>query len=611
MKPHERSDLSLLGYEGPLRVFSEDQCAMIMRHWQDVHDRKIPIWPKALAVYDRVFYDLATRPLLVDRVCAHLGPDVVLWGASVVVRKPGRRHSWHSDAESCGEEGFLSVWVGLEGISQESALNVIPGSHVFGKPIQQIMKENGLSWAKIDNDKVLDMARACRGEAKIKVPAMQVGDAIFFDGRLWHGTENTSDQTRTALLFQYSRADCVVRRPTQYVDWPFGFADTPPPVLMVSGNAAQAPTAPVDPPRKGHLSPVTLEAVVRNWKLPLEGDPVSGWKPHGIAKGSTPNVSSMSVHASVLAPGKSPHPLHAHVEEEILLILDGEADILLGEGPDPDAAKIHRLTRGAFAYYPAYQYHTIRNASEGPVTYVMFKWSGPPIETEAQAQTAFVPFPDAPPADADSSSKGYHTSHFFKSPTAYLNRLHAHLTFLKPGSGYDRHSDTHDVAIVVLDGEVTSLGCKAGPGSVMYFPASHLHDMTNNGAAAARYLVLEFKGPEQNGVKIRALLDAAPTGQGVISAITQGGADACPGLKDIAPSGLILTPFGPEHLIEEPSTCALASKPLVAPGRRRPLLIRIMNSAISWLLSPLTRKIERVVDRRLRILLAEERKTKN
>jgi hypothetical protein len=74
---------------------------------------------------------------------------------------------------------------------------------------------------------------------------------------------------------------------------------------------------------------------------------------------------------------------------------------------------------------------------------------------------------------------------------------------------------------------------------------------------------------------------------------------------------LVLEFKGPEHLIEEPSTCALASKPLVTPGRRRPLLIRIMNSAISWLLSPLTRKIERVVDRRLRILLAEERKTKN
>jgi uncharacterized cupin superfamily protein len=560
MKVHERSDLSLLGFEGPIRAFSEDQCAMIMRHWQHVNKRKIPIWPKALAVYDRVFYDLATRPVLVDRVCAHLGPNFVLWGSSVVVRKPGRRHSWHCDVESCGEEGFLSVWIGLEGISQESALNLIPGSHLFGKPIQRIMTENGLSREKIDNEEVLDMALACCGEAKIKVPAMQVGDAIFFDGRLWHGTENTSDQTRSALLLQYARADCVVRRPTQYVDWPFDFDDTPPPVLMVSGTADHAPTKPVDPPKKGHFSAANLEAVVRNWQLPLEGDPVSGWKPHGIAKGSTPNVASMSVHASVLAPGKSPHPPHAHVEEEILLILDGEADILLSEGPDPDAAKIHRLTRGAFAYYPAYQYHTIRNASEGPVTYLMFKWSGPPIETVAQAQTAFVPFPDALPAAADSASKGYRAIRFFESPTSYLHRLHAHLTFLNPGSGYAKHADTHDVAIVVLDGEVTSLGHTAGPGSVMFFPASQLHDMSNNGAAA-RYLVFEFKGPELR--------------------------------------------------IETCHACESPNQPVLPPRRQRPLLIWLMNSAISWVLSPLTRKIERVVNRRLRILLAEERTRKD
>jgi hypothetical protein len=67
--------------------------------------------------------------------------------------------------------------------------------------------------------------------------------------------------------------------------------------------------------------------------------------------------------------------------------------------------------------------------------------------------------------------------------------------------------------------------------------------MGNAGGNSQRGLE-QPNGSVPNGVKIRALWDAAPTGQGVISAITQGGADACPGLKDIAPSGLILTPFG-------------------------------------------------------------------
>jgi len=560
MMLHQKSVLSVYGFESPVRVFSEDQCRMVMRHWQHVRDQKVPFWPKARAIYDRVIFDLASRPLLVDRVVGHLGQDVILWGASLIIRKPGSRHSWHCDAESCGRDGFLSVWVGLDGISQESALNVIPGSHLFGKPIQQIMTEGGISRANLEDAAVLSMARSFRAEARILSPPMQVGDALFFDGRLWHGSNNTSDLTRSALLLQYARTDCVIRQPKQYAEWPFVFEETPPPVVVVSGAADQAPHDPVEPPKKGQFSTTPLETVVRNWSLPLEGDPISGWKAHNIALGSTPNLSSMSLHASVLNPGKSPHPPHAHVEEEILLILEGEAEILLGDGPDPEAATIHRLAQGAFAYYPAYQYHTIRNASAAPVTYLMFKWSGPPLETEGQAKNGFVLFPDSQ-AVCNSSDKGYQAHRFFQEPTAYLHRLHAHLTCLAPGSGYGKHSDAHDVAIVVLEGEVRSLGCTAGPGSVMYFPASQLHDMTNEGSAAASYLVFEFKGPEQ--------------------------------------------------IINKSLDCiAEANHSDAAPRRQRPFLSRAVNSAIAWIMSPLTRKIERVVDRRLRILLAEEQQGK-
>ncbi len=606
MMLHERSDLSLVGFEGPVRVFSEGQCGLIMRHWRHVHEREIPVWPKALAVYDRFFYDLATRPVLLDQVRDYLGENVILWGVSVIVRHSGQKHHWHSDAESSQGEGFLSVWIGLAGISQESALNVIRGSHLLGKTVQQLMTESGMSRENLDDEAVLKLAATLNAEAKITRPQMQVGDAIFFDGRLWHGTDNMSGRMRTALLIQYARADRVVRQPKQYEAWPLVFEDTPLPVIAVSGTVAHAHQTVVTPPSKGHFSSTTLEGVIRNWSLPLEGDPDSGWKPHSIARGSTPNVSSMSVHASVLAPGKSPHPPHAHVEEEILLILDGVADILLGEGPDPEVATVHPLKCGAFAYYPAYQYHTIRNAGTEPVTYLMFKWSGPPIETEGQAKTAFVPFPEKLSADAP-FTKGFQAQRFFQEPTAYLHRLHAHLTFLSPGSGYDKHADTHDVAIVVLDGEVISQGCKAGPGSVMYFPAGQLHDMANEATAAARYLVFEFKGPEQNDTNSREFWDSAADHKDVSSG-THGGEGAGLGLRNVVPLG---REMAAEHLIEKSSVGGLASQPVIAPRRQRPLLIRIVNSAISWLLSPLTRKIERVVDRRLRILLAEERKRKD
>ena len=42
-----------------------------------------------------------------------LGDDIILWGASVMIRKAGDVHDWHTDIESSARDGrFVSVWVG-------------------------------------------------------------------------------------------------------------------------------------------------------------------------------------------------------------------------------------------------------------------------------------------------------------------------------------------------------------------------------------------------------------------------------------------------------------------------------------------------------------------
>ena len=52
---------------------------------------------------------------------------------------------------------------------------------------------------------------------------------------------------------------------------------------------------------------------------------------------------------------------------------------------------------------------------------------------------------------------------------------------------------------------------------------------------------------EPNGANLSAFWDAAPTGQERFSPMTQGGAGACPGLRDAALLGLKLVPFLAEH----------------------------------------------------------------
>ena len=87
-----------------------------------------------------------------------------------------------------------------------------------------------------------------------------------------------------------------------------------------------------------------------------------------------PVLGEIACHVSVLSAGCTPHAPHKHVEEEVLLILDGGAELVIPSGPDDSAPRIEPVQPGSFVYYPAFQLHTLRNPTQSPVTYLMFKW---------------------------------------------------------------------------------------------------------------------------------------------------------------------------------------------------------------------------------------------
>jgi uncharacterized cupin superfamily protein len=422
-----------------------------------------------------------------------LGNDVILWGARVVKRSPGREHRWHTDIESAFGDGFLSVWIGLENTQRDSALSLVPGSHRFGKPVQQVACEHGVKRDSITEAATLSWAREHDPDAKVVQPEMADGEALLFDGRLWHGSQNRTDAVRSALLLQYASADQNVLIPDlDQLEWPFRYKKKSAPSVIVSGDAGRSPARLVPLPLPDRNSVRDVPIVCRPLVFPLLDDPERGWRPHKILRGATPNAGLMSAHISVLNPGRSPHPPHVHVEEEVLIVLDGEAEILIGDNPDPAAARVERVPAGAFSYYPAYQHHTIRNAGAANVTYLMFKWRAPPLETTDQAKAGIFRFSDIltePPA------KSFQTKKFFEQPTGYLTRLHAHISTVAPGGGYAPHADKHDVAIVVLSGEVEAAGTVLRRHGVFYFPAGRKHGMKNIGKVPARYLVFEFHAP--------------------------------------------------------------------------------------------------------------------
>jgi len=115
---HGTDALGQDGYYGPVRVFDRAECRDIAAYLR----RTVPErggWEKDRAVRERYLYDLATRAEILEPVTAALGPDVILWGLTAVVREPGSVHPWHSDIESSGPEGgFVTVWIGIENTSR-------------------------------------------------------------------------------------------------------------------------------------------------------------------------------------------------------------------------------------------------------------------------------------------------------------------------------------------------------------------------------------------------------------------------------------------------------------------------------------------------------------
>ena len=183
-------------------------------------------WFKSMHAYIPEFHDIACHPAIVNRIKAILGPDLIVWGQCITVRKPGQEHRWHVDVEHRRWPG-VSVFVGLKGISQGSTLKVVSHSHKIKETPQGL---------KLKNDEaVIEKAREFQPSSRLIAVDLKESEFFMFDGTLWHASHNSSEQTRTAMVIQYSRPSAQVQIP---LNWrgPIAWSSYPPPCVLVCGE---------------------------------------------------------------------------------------------------------------------------------------------------------------------------------------------------------------------------------------------------------------------------------------------------------------------------------------------------------------------------------------
>ncbi len=515
-----------LGYVGPLKVLTQAQCRGLLAEYKRNDYPLIPDWPKALAASSANVFRIATQVSILEPVKALLGNDVILWGSYFVRRQPGQQHPWHNDIESSVLQGkTVSVWIGIDNTTQSSALQIVTGSHLFHQSIQEVRHLAGVDRENAVTDEVMRWAHERNADSKLVIPEIADGDALFFDGWLWHASHNIANKTRTALLLQYATPDTPIRIPDpNNFEWPFKTLQHPkPPCIMISGSDHFGVNRIVPPPPSHDGREMyTLTNQIYTIDIPLASDDKTGWKPYHIFRGSTPNLQGLTCHVSALNPGQTPHPPHQHREEEILILLRGETEVTLPDLASKGLSTTVTLKPGEFVYYPAWFYHTITARGDVPANYLMFKWynrNGEKAEGQNGGKEFSIPDSQfskkkdqvhkleygkhtvADYYNDKRTEKLFYTSRVFQAPTNCLHALQCHTSVVLPGGGYASHMDAHDVAIVLLKGEIETLNERVGPNSVIFFPAGQLHDMHNPTQENAEYLVFEFHGNHPPPVK--------------------------------------------------------------------------------------------------------------
>ena len=220
---------------------------------------------------------------------------------------------------------------------------------------------------------------------------------------------------------------------------------------------------------------------------PGGGISASGWSITPLLRDYPGFMGTLSLYHATLPPGRMPHEIHAHREEEIEVLLSGELDVITPE-------QTTRIGPGSFFYHPPGQAHTIRSVGEAAATLFLLRWSCPEQALPDAALSSFLfdaarlpPWPSLPHMQRQEVCAGL--------PLANGGRLEVHAATSPAHAGCKLHTDPYDVMIVLLEGRVVCLGHDTTAPAAIYYPAGVVHGHAATSDLAMRALHLQFYKP--------------------------------------------------------------------------------------------------------------------
>jgi quercetin dioxygenase-like cupin family protein len=87
-----------------------------------------------------------------------------------------------------------------------------------------------------------------------------------------------------------------------------------------------------------------------------------------LCKSPTATVDQLEMHVTTLNPGESPHPPHRHVNEELIIMREGECETLSN-------GNWVKVSPGSVVFNASNSLHGFRNIGTKPAVYHVINWS--------------------------------------------------------------------------------------------------------------------------------------------------------------------------------------------------------------------------------------------
>lgn len=206
----------------------------------------------------------------------------------------------------------------------------------------------------------------------------------------------------------------------------------------------------------------------------------------------TATSAEFSVYAFFLPVGETPLQPHKHAEDELIVPIESKLDVLTTDSRGP---LTEHVSPGKVVFNAAEQTHAISRLSDERASYLVLKWkSRAPQPFEAALGSAVFDFHKLHRHQLKGEMRPFKADTIFEGATRSLRKLHSHASTLAPGAGYPEQEDPIDIAMVLVRGQVETLGQQASAPAVLFYPAGRPHGLQNVGDEPAQYVVFEFHG---------------------------------------------------------------------------------------------------------------------